>query len=121
LQQMPSELRMVRSLQNSNFGSGAMAVVNAGDLPMNYTVNTNNASSRVTVVNGSGQVPGNGSKTFTVEVRNVNTLNNGWNNLGTISIQATNSLGQPAGTATITLRIYRGNPHRTFLPISTSN
>ncbi|MCB0013824.1 MAG: VCBS repeat-containing protein [Anaerolineales bacterium] len=121
LQQMPGELRMVRSLQNSNFGSGAMAVVNAGDLPMNYTVNTNNANSRVTVVNGSGQVPGNGSKTFTVEVRNVNTLNNGWNNLGTISIQATNSLGQPAGTATITLRIYRGNPHRTFLPISPSN
>ena len=95
--------------------TGYVKVPNIGDEPLNFNANDNH--SNVVLPDNSGQINGQSNLLLPIDVNNLNSFGPGWHNLGEVNIATTDLLGDPAGTAQVTLELFIGNSTQIYLPL----
>ena len=98
--------------------SAHIRITNAGDEILNWSASESH--SQVSLIQGNGQIAGQGHAMIPVAVSNLGSFGPGWHNLGNLSVSTTNLLGDPAGSASITLRLFIGNTTQIYLPLITN-
>jgi hypothetical protein len=100
---------------------GELIISNAGDRTLDWEIDSSALPHGVDVNITSGTLRGHHSETVQITITNGGSYAGGWHELGFIDITTLDDWGDPAGTASVPLRLHVTDIRQTFLPAMPNN